>query len=91
MIPGFVVAMVTSIRGTSGFPFTSIVLGMRQYMPNQQREVVMMNLRDEAVFVPSNVEHNELADQVGAGERGPHLVERCPFDLASDPVPGIER
>src|SRR5436190_9732719 len=71
------------------FPFPKVVFFVRQNMADVTPLAVVMDNHDEAVLVPSNVEHHELANLISTAKHLPHIREILPASVSNhlDPMP----
>lgn len=75
----------------SSLPCSSVVLVMGQDMPNIDLLPIEMNGRNQAVFVPTNIEDDQIADHIRAGKHLMEIVKTGKVIGLHDPEPRIER
>jgi hypothetical protein len=73
------------------FPVATVVLPMRQDMPNKNAFGVELNRRDQAVFITAYVEHVQIANLIDSWEVSTHLGEVPPLGVLGDIIPILQR
>jgi hypothetical protein len=63
---------------------------MSEHVTNQDNEVVIIDLSDQAVFVTADVEYHEFPNLVSAPESCPEVREVPPPGLAGGVVPVVQ-
>ena len=73
----------------SGPPGASVVLGVREHVPDVHFLPVVMDGRDQSELVAPDVKNGEPAYLIGRGERHPQTGERSIVGLPNDCEPGV--
>ena len=73
------------------FPFLPIIFLMGQDMDDVDPLLIVPDLRDEAVFIASNVEDGTFSNRIGVREIEPCLDQIRPLSMFSDPIPILKR
>src|SRR5579883_575651 len=70
-----------------GLPRASVVFLARQHVPDENHLVLEIDLDDEPVFIPTDIDHNPIADAIGAWAIGLQLREVRPLRLRCELEP----
>src|SRR5947209_599937 len=71
-------------------PLPLVILRVREHMADVDLAAVEVDHDGYAELVPPHVEHNELADLVGAPVGGPHVGEVLPLRQFGHPPPILQ-
>src|SRR4051812_41717865 len=82
----FLTALGWSLEG----PFAFVVLFMSQDLPDEYDLVLEIDLDDQAVLVPADVDNDESADSIGTGPNSLQFGKVGPSCLLGDPEPSPE-
>jgi hypothetical protein len=75
----------------SGPPGASVVLGVREYVPNVDFLPVVMDGRDQPELIAPDVKDGEPAYLIGSGERHLQIGEGGIVGFPNDGEPGVQR
>jgi hypothetical protein len=64
---------------------------MGQNMDDVDPLLIVPDLRNEAVFVASNIEDSTFSNRIGMGEIEPRINQIRPYGVFGDPIPIFER
>lgn len=56
-------------------PVAAVVIGVRQYGPNEDLVPVVVDYSDQSILVATDVEHRQAVHVIGTGERRSQVVE----------------
>lgn len=74
----------------SGSPGASVVLGVREHVPDVHFLPVVMDGRDQPEFIAFDVKDGEPAHLICGGERHPQIDEGGIIGLPNDGKPGVQ-